>query len=56
MDGIRQDLERVLQRNREIERIRRVMSSVRSSITAPQSAHVTDLWVYVGSGEYGGGY
>jgi patatin-related protein len=56
MEGIRQDLERVLQRNREIERIRRVMASVRSSIKAPESGQDPAQWVNAGSAQYGGGY
>ena len=55
-ETIRQDLEVVVNRNVEVDRINRVVDSVVESMPAGESGEAPDAWITNGSEKWGGGY
>jgi patatin-related protein len=55
-ETIREDLERVVNRNLQIEKIARVIRSVQAILTAPESGAVPTQWLSGTPNEHGAGY
>ena len=55
-ETIREDLQRVVQRNLDIERVNRVVNSVMGELRAPISGVTADEWLHSARNDYGGGY
>jgi patatin-related protein len=55
-ETIREDLERVVNRNLEIERLSRIMHEVRDSLDAPEWHQKPDAWINLSATAFGPGY